>query len=262
MRKFACLGAAAAVLALAPLLLSRTAPAAETPSDWTFPATYVHADGSKQNATYHPIAVSDIKKSYRLCVLFPHMKDSYWLAADYGIVAETRRDHAQMHLFQAGGYTNLATQLNQMDRCIAEHYDAIILGAISAKGVASDVNKAVDQGIPVIDFVNGVDDPKVSAHALVSFYDLAVTTAKYLVDQAKGQKVEVGFFPGPEGAGWSDDAVRGFNDAITATSNHPGGVNVCFADGSVRFIKDSVNVQTWWALGSRNQNEVVSSDSY
>jgi prepilin-type processing-associated H-X9-DG protein len=51
-------------------------------------------------------------------------------------------------------------------------------------------------------------------------------------------------------------------DAITAASNHPGGVNVCFCDGSVHFIKDSIRVQTWWALGSRNVGEVISSDSY
>jgi len=46
------------------------------------------------------------------------------------------------------------------------------------------------------------------------------------------------------------------------TSNHPGGVNVCFSDGSVKFIKDSVGLQPWWALGSRNQGEVISADSY
>jgi prepilin-type N-terminal cleavage/methylation domain-containing protein/prepilin-type processing-associated H-X9-DG protein len=49
---------------------------------------------------------------------------------------------------------------------------------------------------------------------------------------------------------------------VTATSNHPGGVNVCFTDGSVRFVKDSVSPPTWWAIGTRNQGEVVSSDSY
>ncbi len=49
---------------------------------------------------------------------------------------------------------------------------------------------------------------------------------------------------------------------ITARSMHPGGVNSLFADGSVKFIKDSVNVSTWQALGSRNGNEVVSSDGY
>jgi prepilin-type N-terminal cleavage/methylation domain-containing protein/prepilin-type processing-associated H-X9-DG protein len=51
-------------------------------------------------------------------------------------------------------------------------------------------------------------------------------------------------------------------DAITATSNHPGGVNVAFCDGSVHFIKDSIGPQVWWALGTRNQGEITSSDSY
>jgi len=46
------------------------------------------------------------------------------------------------------------------------------------------------------------------------------------------------------------------------SSNHPAGANVTFGDGSVRFVKDSVNVQTWWALGTRAGGETVSSDSY
>jgi len=33
-------------------------------------------------------------------------------------------------------------------------------------------------------------------------------------------------------------------------------------DGSVKFIKDSVNPMTWWALGTRAGGEVISSDSY
>src|SRR5262249_46089892 len=41
----------------------------------------------------------------------------------------------------------------------------------------------------------------------------------------------------------------GTSAIITATSNHPGGVNVCFADGSVKFVKDSVAATTWWAIG-------------
>ena len=45
-------------------------------------------------------------------------------------------------------------------------------------------------------------------------------------------------------------------------SLHPGGANMAFADGSVRFLKNSINLQTFCALGSRNGGEVVSSDSY
>lgn len=217
MRRLVSLGVLIPLMAMVALPSSKVL-AQKDDASWTFPATYVTDDGKKINKTYEPIAVSAIKKHYRLCVLFPHMKDSYWLAANYGVYAEAKRDHASMQLFQAGGYTNLATQLNQMDSCIAQHYDAIILGAISAKGVASDVDKAVAAGIPVIDFVNGVDDPKVSGHALVSFYDLAVTTAKYIISKSGGQAVNVGYFPGPQGAGWSDDAVKGFNDAIKGSN--------------------------------------------
>jgi prepilin-type N-terminal cleavage/methylation domain-containing protein/prepilin-type processing-associated H-X9-DG protein len=46
------------------------------------------------------------------------------------------------------------------------------------------------------------------------------------------------------------------------SSRHPGGVNVLFGDGSVKFVKDSVNLPTWRALGTRIGGEVVSSDSY
>ena len=48
----------------------------------------------------------------------------------------------------------------------------------------------------------------------------------------------------------------------TLSSRHPGGANVLMADGSVRFLKDSTSLQTVWALGSRAQGEVISSDSY
>jgi prepilin-type N-terminal cleavage/methylation domain-containing protein/prepilin-type processing-associated H-X9-DG protein len=47
-----------------------------------------------------------------------------------------------------------------------------------------------------------------------------------------------------------------------ASSHHAGGINVCFLDGSVKFIKSSIAVPTWWALGSRGGGEVISADQY
>jgi prepilin-type N-terminal cleavage/methylation domain-containing protein/prepilin-type processing-associated H-X9-DG protein len=49
---------------------------------------------------------------------------------------------------------------------------------------------------------------------------------------------------------------------MTASSQHPGGVNVAFCDGSVRFIKESIDRTTWRALGSMNGGEVISADAY
>ena len=49
---------------------------------------------------------------------------------------------------------------------------------------------------------------------------------------------------------------------MPASSHHDGGVNLLLGDGSVRFIKDSVNLSVWQALGTRAGGEILSADSY
>jgi prepilin-type processing-associated H-X9-DG protein len=48
----------------------------------------------------------------------------------------------------------------------------------------------------------------------------------------------------------------------SARSNHPGGVNTLYADGHVRFVKDSIQLGTWRALASRAGGEVISADAF
>jgi prepilin-type N-terminal cleavage/methylation domain-containing protein/prepilin-type processing-associated H-X9-DG protein len=55
----------------------------------------------------------------------------------------------------------------------------------------------------------------------------------------------------PEGSAFSN-----------ANSNHPGGANFAFTDGSVKFIKASIAYKTYWAIGTRNGGETVSADSF
>ncbi|WP_152053334.1 DUF1559 domain-containing protein [Tautonia marina] len=43
-------------------------------------------------------------------------------------------------------------------------------------------------------------------------------------------------------------------------SNHPGGANFLFGDGSVRFLKESIDMATYRALSTRRLGEVVSAD--
>jgi prepilin-type N-terminal cleavage/methylation domain-containing protein/prepilin-type processing-associated H-X9-DG protein len=49
---------------------------------------------------------------------------------------------------------------------------------------------------------------------------------------------------------------------VPPSSRHPGGVNVLMGDGSVRFVKGTVALPTWRAIGTRAGGETVSADSY
>jgi prepilin-type processing-associated H-X9-DG protein len=61
--------------------------------------------------------------------------------------------------------------------------------------------------------------------------------------------------------------VTGYPDAYHGTDGlgavygfHPGGVNALFADGGVRFVKQSVAVQTFAALVTRNGGETAAAE--
>jgi prepilin-type N-terminal cleavage/methylation domain-containing protein/prepilin-type processing-associated H-X9-DG protein len=62
---------------------------------------------------------------------------------------------------------------------------------------------------------------------------------------------------------FSNDAdAQSWHTEVGASSNHPGGVNTVFLDGSVHFIKNSVSPQTWWALATKSGSEVIDASSY
>jgi len=50
--------------------------------------------------------------------------------------------------------------------------------------------------------------------------------------------------------------------AVGAASNHPGGCNVLFADGSVKFVRSTISRMTWWGLSTKAGGEVISADAY
>jgi prepilin-type processing-associated H-X9-DG protein len=71
--------------------------------------------------------------------------------------------------------------------------------------------------------------------------------------------------PNQYGDQWTHCSSIG-STALAALSNadsyHSGGVNTLMADGHVKFIKNSVNLRTWWSLGTKASGEVISADSY
>jgi prepilin-type N-terminal cleavage/methylation domain-containing protein/prepilin-type processing-associated H-X9-DG protein len=61
-----------------------------------------------------------------------------------------------------------------------------------------------------------------------------------------------------------DEPAPGNDDVtmINAQSNHPGGVNVGFLDGSVKFVKDTVSLTTWGSIATKASGEIVGADQF
>ncbi|WP_435005591.1 DUF1559 domain-containing protein [Tundrisphaera lichenicola] len=64
------------------------------------------------------------------------------------------------------------------------------------------------------------------------------------------------------GLGFANNSMANMPMQVPPSSQHPGGVNTLFGDGSVKFIKNSVSLPVYRALGTRNGGEVISADSY
>ena len=83
-----------------------------------------------------------------------------------------------------------------------------------------------------------------------------------------GTTVPINYYSGQSctlsGNGWgsSNWASRCAYTNTGFKCHHPGGGNFLFADGSVHFLKQSIAMPTYCALGSRNGGEVISADAY
>jgi prepilin-type processing-associated H-X9-DG protein len=54
--------------------------------------------------------------------------------------------------------------------------------------------------------------------------------------------------------------VNNYPGAATVSSEHGNGVNLALADGAVRFVRNEISSQVWWALGSINDGETIPVD--
>ncbi|MDI2099366.1 TMAO reductase system periplasmic protein TorT [Ruicaihuangia caeni] len=197
-------------------------PGAET-TEWTIDAEFVAADGSISAASYAPIDPGSVSEPWKVCALFPHVKDVLWVSANYGNAVEAERLGIEYNLFEAGGYGNLSTQVSQTDDCIVQGFDALILGAISAEGNCSTIEKALEANIVVVDFINGtncgesVTDNPLYTRVSVSYHETSELIGRYLAESSDGAPL-VASFPGPDGAAFANDAVDGFATGIDGSA--------------------------------------------
>jgi len=174
-------------------------------------------ESSRTAVDYTPLEKAE--KKWKICVSFPHVKDSFWLAVDYGIVKESTRLGVEMELFEAGGYNHLDVQIQQIRDCVAQGAEGVVIGAISTDGLNTLVAELKQKGIPVIDLVNGMSSPDISAKSSYSHKDMGYMVGDFIAANNRGKNLanntaNVAWLPGPKGSGWVDYSNEGFEVAV------------------------------------------------
>ena len=172
----------------------------------------------REQKLYTPL--DKAQEKWRIRVFIPHLKDDYWLGVNFGLINEARRLGISLSIYEAGGYDQLEVQRRQIEESLKEKPDGLIIGAISLDGLNDLVKKASDQGMPVLDLINGMSSPHIAARAAVSFWDMGYQAGSYLhrMQEKKGKPMKLAWFPGPDGAGWVAAGDAGLRKAIEGSS--------------------------------------------
>ncbi|MDZ5648363.1 TMAO reductase system periplasmic protein TorT [Nitrospirillum sp. BR 11828] len=172
------------------------------------PDTWVSVASDGRTAPYVPLVHAS--RPWRICALLPGAQDKFWWGVSWGLVREAERQGVLIGVYQAGGYDRLEVQRAQVDACRELKPDAYIVAAISSDGLDAQAAAIADSGRPLIDLINGMASPYVSAHIVSNFREDARVGADYILahraewERAAGRPLKVGWLPGPKGAEWSD----------------------------------------------------------
>lgn len=186
---------------------------------WQLEARAVPFDDASASVPLSYTPLDHATRPWRFCILYPHLKDAYWLSVNFGMVEEARRLGVAFDVFEAGGYPNLSRQIDQLKGCASEEFDAVILGAVSYAGLTAEVER-IARLKPVIAAVNDIDDSGITAKASVPWTEMGAAAGRFLAERhPKGSApVRVAWFPGPEGAGWVTFVEKGFREALAESA--------------------------------------------
>lgn len=181
--------------------------------------------------TFNPIIIllfsillsplASANEPWKLCAIYPHLKDSYWLSVNYGMVEEAKLNNAELTVYESGGYPNVERQKEQIKQCVSIGADAIILGTVDPVAYQGDL-KALTGNIPVFATVNQLissfppNAPYHLGEVGVDWYQMGFKTGQFLAEQhPKGSGLTyVGWLPGPKTRGGTKPVTQGFYDAI------------------------------------------------
>jgi protein TorT len=157
----------------------------------------------------------------KLCAVYPHLKDSYWLSINFGMTEQAKQRSIELKVLDAGGYQNKGEQLRQIEQCIHWQASAILVGSVNFEALNQKLAQ-VNQHTPVFALVNEIATKNISGRTGVSWYQMGYQLGEYLVkhhhNNFNATPATLAWFPGPKRGGGSLQSTKGLQAALVNSS--------------------------------------------
>jgi len=159
------------------------------------------------------VKLEKAKKPWKIGVLIPHLKDPYWVTANWALADEAKRLGINLWFKSAGGYTEVNTQLQQLEALHTMGMDGMVLASVHSSALCKVVKELASKGAKIV--TAGIDSQcnDIVSNVIAPYIANGRRLAEWLDKQTKGQKeVKVAWFPGPSGPSWPIDSLTGFKE--------------------------------------------------
>ncbi|WP_035387367.1 TMAO reductase system periplasmic protein TorT [Ferrimonas senticii] len=152
----------------------------------------------------------------KICALLPHIKDSYWLSVNQGLVEQARQAGVQLWVQDAGGYPNQQQQQQQFLQCQQWQADVVLLGSVSLR-LPPAMAELVAQ-TPTISLVNQIEQAPLVGQVGASWLRMGQQIGDYINQHYAQHSTPITtlLMLGPATNGGSRALQRGIEQQVSA----------------------------------------------
>lgn len=196
------------------------------------------------------------EKEYKIALLMSHQTNAFTTAVSEGAVAQGEALGVTVDVFD--GKQDQATQASQMEQCISQGYDGILVEPISVDGIAPSVKAANEAGVPVITVVQKMTQQDLAVAYCGGNDANAGRLQMEKVAEALGGEGNIVILYGPMGSDGQLVRKQGYDEVL---ADYPG-IEIVF-DDTANWTTDEAlaKMETWLQSGTEINAVVAQNDS-
>ncbi|MCI9485158.1 MAG: sugar ABC transporter substrate-binding protein [Clostridiaceae bacterium] len=195
--------------------------------------------------------------SYKLALLMSHQTNAFTTAVSAGAVEMGEQLGVQVDVLD--GKQDPATQASQIETCIAQGYDGVMVEPISADAIVPAVKAANEAGMPVLTVVQQMknQDSMAIAYCGGDESKSGQLQMEHVIDVI-GEEANIVVLYGPMGSDAQLSRKAGYDEVL---ANYPG-IQIVFEDTANWTTEEALSkVETWLQTGTKIDAVVSQNDS-